>query len=72
MQNEMPKLVMASDMAKRWGKDRRVINNWKDRDPAFPKPVMVVGCGRYPLYTQDDMIKYGKVKGLENNETAIG
>lgn len=64
--NEMiPGLVMASDMADKWGVDRRVINNWSKRDPGFPKPVAVVGCGKYPIYLESDMIEYGKGKGHE-------
>jgi hypothetical protein len=61
----IPGLVMASDMAEKWGIDRRVINNWSKRDSEFPKPVQVVGCGRYPLYLESDMIDYGKKKGME-------
>lgn len=61
---DIPKLVMASDMAARWGLDRRVVNNWTKRDPSFPKPVMIVGCGRYPLYLEDDMIAYAERKGI--------
>lgn len=65
MERNIPELVMASDMADRWGVDRRVINNWTRRDPSFPKPIQVVGGGKYPLYILDDMINYGKVKGME-------
>lgn len=61
----MKKVVMASDMAKQWGIDRRVINNWTKRDPSFPKPIQIVGGGKYPLYLEEDMIKYGKLKGME-------
>lgn len=60
----MKKLVMASDMADKWGVDRRVINNWKNRDPEFPKPIQVIGCGKYPIYLEDEMIEYGKRKGI--------
>lgn len=65
---EMPKLVMASDMADKWNVDRRVINNWTKRDPKFPKPIQVVGGGKYPLYLESDMIEYGIQKGVEKNE----
>lgn len=61
----IPKMVMASDMAERWNVDRRVINNWTRRDPSFPKPIQTVGCGKYPIYLESDMIKYGKLKGVE-------
>lgn len=66
--DKIPKLVMASDMAEKWGVDRRVVNNWSRRDPAFPKPVMIVGNGKYPLYLEEDMIAYGKQKGLEKGD----
>lgn len=63
--NKIPKLAMATDMAERWKVDRRVVNNWSRRDPKFPKPVQMVGCGRYPVYLFSDVIKYGKDKGVE-------
>lgn len=61
----IPKLVMASDMAEKWGVDRRVVNNWSKRDADFPKPIQMVGGGKYPIYLESDMIEYGASKGLE-------
>lgn len=68
LMKEVPNLVMASDMAARWGVDRRVVNNWTKRDPSFPRPIMIVGCGKYPLYLEAEMIAYAKRKGIERNE----
>jgi hypothetical protein len=65
MKIDIENIVMVSDMAKRWGVDRRVINNWISRDPSFPKPFKKVGAGKYPLYHISDMIAYGRLKGLE-------
>jgi hypothetical protein len=64
MKNIIPVLVMASDMAIKWGVDRRVVNNWSKRDPGFPKPIQVVGCGKYPLYLESEMNEYYKTKGV--------
>ncbi|AYP68775.1 hypothetical protein BpsM61_00001 [Bacillus phage vB_BpsM-61] len=40
------------------------MNNWTKRDPRFPKPIQVVGGGRYPLYLKSDLDEYAEIKGI--------
>lgn len=58
------KFMAQSDMAKRWGVSRKVVNNWSKRDDRFPKPVQVVACGTMPIYKVKDIEAYEEKKGV--------
>lgn len=63
---KIPNLMLQTDMANRWGVSRKVVNNWTKRDPNFPKPVQIIGQGKYPIYLETDVLKYERLKGLAN------
>lgn len=63
---KIPKLMLQTDMANRWDVSRKVVNNWTKRDPNFPKPVQIIGQGKYPIYLESDVLKYERLKGLAN------
>jgi hypothetical protein len=66
--NELPKLYAKADMAARWGVTRQVVKNWEDRYDDFPKPVMIVGNGRMPLYLEKDVLEFEKKRRIKPKE----
>lgn len=60
----LPRLMAKADMGRRWGVKRNVVHNWEMRDKDFPKPVLVVGNGKMPLYLESDVLAYEKEKGI--------
>lgn len=62
MTNE--KLFAKSDMAKRWGVSRQLVNGWSVRQKDFPTPVDYVSDGRTPLFTLSQVEAYEKKHNL--------
>ena len=58
------KLYAKSDLATRWGVTRQVVNNWSNRHSDFPAEIMRVDNGRMPLFAEEDIIKYEKLRKL--------
>lgn len=51
-------------LAKRWGIDRTLVQQWKKRHKAFPKPTKGYVDGASSYYAMCDVEEYEKIRGI--------